>query len=163
MLHQNHHTGNLNDIIQSRRSFELQLGTTIDILNADYPQLLTKSPDFTIYNRKITVVDPSGVQAIQGVDGYRYMFGALRMASGVFFSPSHSFVEHKLVYDWVRSQIRVSFKITLVPKSEVGKKNSHQEQLDLVLGKKASAKNNHVVIAGISEVSCKGEEWECGR
>lgn len=143
----------LNDIIESRRSFELQLGKSIDVLNHDYPLLLVKQPVLEIYNDKITVIDPSGVQAVRGVDGYKVMFGGLRMAAGVFFSSKNSFIEHNLVYDWVRSQIRVTFKITLVPKADVKKtdKQTHQEQLDLVLGKRASANNNHVTISGVSE------------
>jgi len=143
----------LNEIIESRRNFELNLGSSIDVLNADYPLLLEKQPDLSIYNRKISVIDPSGVQAVRGIDGYKYMFGALRMAAGVFFSTKNSYIEHNLTYDWVRSQIRVSFKITLVPKNEVKKTDEqhHQAQLDLVLGKKASASNSYVTISGISE------------
>ena len=71
-------------------------------------------------------------------------------SAGLFYSTQTSFIEHKLVYDWVRSQIRVSFKITLVKSSSAGK-SSHQEAMDAVLGTKASSRNDHTVVSGISE------------
>jgi hypothetical protein len=76
--------------------------------------LLKAPPTYDIYNQRVSVVDPSGVEAIRGLEQYKNMFGVLRMAAGFFYSTTNSFIEHKLVYDWVRSQIRVSFKITLV-------------------------------------------------
>lgn len=151
----------LTDIIESRRSFELKLGNSIDVLNNDYPLLLVKQPFFEIYNDKITVIDPGGFQAVKGVDGYKVMFGGIRMAAGIFFSSKNSFIKHNLVYDWVRSQIRVTFKIFLIPKADAKKTDNqtHQEQLDLVLGKRTSANNNHVTISGVSEylVDSKGK------
>lgn len=144
----------INEIIESRRKFELQLGKTIDTLNADYPELLKAAPQYEIYNQRVSVVDPSGVEAIRGIEQYKNMFGVLRMAAGLFYSKNNSFIEHKLVYDWVRSQIRVSFKITLVKNNSNSKDpatTSHQQAMDAVLGTRASAKNDHTVVSGISE------------
>lgn len=142
----------INEIIESRRKFELQLGKTIDTLNADYPELLKAPPTYDIYNQRVSVVDPSGVEAIRGLEQYKNMFGVLRMAAGFFYSTTNSFIEHKLVYDWVRSQIRVSFKITLVKGGrDDASKISHQQAMEAVLGTRASAKNDHTVVSGISE------------
>jgi len=71
--------GVISHIVEERRAFELQLGSTIEILNADYPDLLKAPPTYDIYNNKIQVVDPSGVQAVRGIDQYKNLFSLLRM------------------------------------------------------------------------------------
>lgn len=57
--------------------YELNLGRVIDTLRFDYPCLLTREPDFSIFVDGIELHDPSGMR-LRGIHQYRRFFHALR-------------------------------------------------------------------------------------
>jgi len=109
-------TSPLQAIVDERREFEINLGRAIDTLRADYPDLLKSAPDFDIYSEKIVAVDPGGAELV-GITAYKRFFKFLHMAIGLFYNKEESGVTFKLVYDWARGDIRVSWHASVMPKS----------------------------------------------
>lgn len=110
----------------------------MDILRKDYPKMLHESPDFSIYHDEIEVVDPSGVQ-LHGLGHYKSSFRFLQTLLGLIYSKDSSYVQSRMVYDFARSSIRVSWNAVLVPKK-------------LFLGNLAAAvfRNSTLYVDGIS-------------
>merc|ERR1719296_611899 len=65
----------------------------MDTLRKDYPELLRKKPDYSIYHENIQITDPSRVQ-------------------------------NRMIYDFTRSSIRVTWNVVLVPKVVGNARNS---------------------------------------
>ena len=57
--------------------YELNRGHVIDTLRRDYPYLLTRVPDFAIFNEDIELHDPSG-KRLSGLRQYKKVFDMLR-------------------------------------------------------------------------------------
>ena len=57
--------------------YELNVGRVVDTLRSDYPELLSREPDFSIYTEDVTLADPSGLR-LRGKDKYRRVFEGLR-------------------------------------------------------------------------------------
>lgn len=102
-------------ICDERREFELNLGKALDTLKKDYPDMLTKGPDFDIYTEDLDVVDPTGFK-LHGLKNYKTFFQVLRSFISFFYCPESSGLTFRLVYDWARNSIRVSWNAILVPK-----------------------------------------------
>lgn len=105
----------LQNMVDERRAFELNLGKAMDTLRKDYPKMLTREPDFDIFSKDISVMDPSGVQ-ISGLSNYKSSFRFLQTMVKWFYNSDKSMVQHRMVYDWARSSIRISWNAVLVPK-----------------------------------------------
>lgn len=105
----------LNMIQDERREFEINLGRAIDTLKKDYPDMLTKEPDFQIYNDEVDMVDPSGY-SLHGLKNYKTFFQVLRSFIAFFYCHESSGLTFRLVYDWARNSIRVSWNAVLIPK-----------------------------------------------
>lgn len=78
-------------------------------------RFLIQNTDFSIYDDKITVVDPSGVQ-LNGLDKYKSAFSFFQTFIGFWFRPKASGLQFRMVYDFARSSIRISWHAVLVPK-----------------------------------------------
>lgn len=104
----------------SPSEFELALGKAMDTLRQDYPLLLTKSPDFSIYHADIEVVDPSGF-TLHNVKDYKRSFNLVHMVVKLFYCPNQSSLTFRLVYDCARKNIRISWNAVLVPRLFAGK------------------------------------------
>jgi hypothetical protein len=78
-----------------------------------YHSLLTFT-DFSIYDEKISVIDPSGVQ-LTGLDKYKSSFAFFQTFISFWFS-ARSSLQFRMVYDFPRSSIRISWNAVLVPK-----------------------------------------------
>ena len=76
--------------------------------------------DYSIYHDKITVVDPSGVQ-LTGIENYKSSIKFLQQFVNFWFQQERNKVQFRLVYDFARSSIRVSWHAVLVPKMPMGK------------------------------------------
>jgi hypothetical protein len=113
----------LQDIADERREFEINLGRAMDTLRKDYPTMLRKTPAFDIYHEDISVVDPSGVQ-LSGLKNYQNSFSFLQTIVGFFYNTSASVVQNRMVYDFARQHIRVSWNAVLVPKVVGNSRNS---------------------------------------
>lgn len=105
----------LNMICDERREFEMNLGKAVDTLRKDYPTLLTEAPDFSIFDENIEAVDPSKF-TIHGLKNYKTSFVVVRSLVNFFYCPDASGLTFRLVFDWARSSIRVSWNAVLIPK-----------------------------------------------
>mmetsp|Transcript_17443 Transcript_17443/g.33068 ORF Transcript_17443/g.33068 Transcript_17443/m.33068 type:complete len:238 (-) Transcript_17443:209-922(-) len=113
----------LQDMVKERREFEMNLGKAMDTLRKDYPMMLHKSPDFSIYHDEISVLDPSGVQ-LTGLKNYKNSFGFLQTIVRFFYNTSESCVQNRMVYDFARQSIRISWNVMLVPKVVGNRRNA---------------------------------------
>ena len=75
--------------------------------------------DFDIYHQDIQLVDPSGVR-LEGLDNYKSAFAFFQTFIRFWFSSS-SRLQYRMVYDFCRSSIRVSWNIVLIPKLPLGR------------------------------------------
>lgn len=112
-------TSPLNMMCDERREFEMKLGKAVDTLKKDYPDMLTDAPDFSIFDENLEVVDPSGV-TLHGIKTYETSFAVVRSIVAFFYCPESSGLTFRLVYDWARNNIRVSWNTVLVPKAIYG-------------------------------------------
>lgn len=105
----------LQQIVDERREYELNLGKAMDTLKKDYPVIIKNKPDFSIYHEDLNVVDPSGVQ-IRGLKSYKQSFAFFQSLVRIFYSVDRSKVQFRMMYDFARSTIRISWNVMLVPK-----------------------------------------------
>ena len=113
----------LQEIVDERREFELNLGKAMDVLQKDYPNVLFKSPDFSIYHDQINVFDPSGVM-LSGLGSYRQSFRFVQGIVGMIYDTEKSSVSHRMIYDFARSSIRISWNAVLFPKGWGNRRNA---------------------------------------
>ena len=113
----------LQDIVDERREFEINLGRAMDTLRKDYPHLLYRAPDFSIYQNEINVVDPSGVQ-LTGLNSYKQSFRFVQSVVGLLYDKDKSFISHRMIYDWARGSIRISWNAIIVPKVVGNRRNA---------------------------------------
>ena len=113
----------LQDIVDERREFEINLGRAMDTLRKDYPHLLYRAPDFSIYHNEINVVDPSGVQ-LTGLNSYKQSFRFVQSVVGLLYDKDKSFISHRMIYDWARGSIRISWNAVIVPKVVGNRRNA---------------------------------------
>lgn len=120
-------TVELPPLIQSmadeRRKYDMNLGKAMDVLRKDYPNMLHTTPDFSIYNDDISVVDPSGVQ-LSTLGNYKNSFSFLQTMIGFFYNMEQSGVQNRMMYDFARQSIRISWNIVLVPKVVGNRRNA---------------------------------------
>jgi len=113
----------IKSIADERQEFDMNLGKAIDVLRKDYPQMLDTTPDFSIYNDDIYVIDPSGVQ-LSGLGSYKNSFRFLQSIIRVFYNMEQSNVQNRIMYDFARQSIRISWNIVLVPKVVGNRRNA---------------------------------------
>lgn len=65
------------------------------------------------------MIDPSGVQ-LTGIDSYKSSVSFLQTFIRFWFQPRSS-IQYRMVYDFCRSSIRVSWHVILVPKMPLGR------------------------------------------
>jgi hypothetical protein len=104
---------------QDRQEFEMNLGRAVDILKHDYPDILTEPPDYSIYDPNLEIIDPAGVK-LHGLKNYRNAFRLVHTIVNLFYCPERSLLTYRLVYDWARNCIRVSWNAEVVPKKIFG-------------------------------------------
>lgn len=102
-----------------KKEFELKLGKALDTLRKDYPEMLRRLPDFSIYHDDIETVDPSGFK-LHNLERYKASFRFLHAMLHLFFDRERSMLNFKLVYDCARKNIRVSWNAYLVPRPIYG-------------------------------------------
>jgi hypothetical protein len=81
--------------------------------------LLIFLADFSIYHDELEVLDPSGVQLI-GLEKYKSAIAFLQTFCRFWFAPK-PVVQHRMVYDFCRSSIRIAWHAVLVPKVPWGR------------------------------------------
>jgi hypothetical protein len=113
----------IQNMADERREFEVNLGKAMDTLRKDYPNMLHKQPEFDIYHEDISVVDPSGVQ-LTGIKNYQHSFSFLQTLVRFFYNTSASTVQNRMVYDFARQSIRISWNAVLIPKVIGNRRNA---------------------------------------
>jgi hypothetical protein len=128
-------------ICDERQEFEVNLGKAVDTLKNDYPDILTCPPDFSVYHPELEVVDPSGVK-IHGVQNYKNAFRLVHAVVNLFYCPERSLLTFRLVYDWARNEIRVSWNAEVIPKAIFGgtKTTLHVDGISVYVFDKATGK-----------------------
>uniref|UniRef100_A0A7R9WVZ4 Uncharacterized protein n=1 Tax=Craspedostauros australis TaxID=1486917 RepID=A0A7R9WVZ4_9STRA len=109
----------IRSIADERREFQMNLGKAMDTIRKDMPEILRRKPDYSIYHKDITVVDPSGV-TIQGLDNYKSSIKFLQTFLKFWFK-ERSGLQFRMVYDFCRSSIKVSWNAVLIPKVPLGR------------------------------------------
>ena len=84
---------------------------------------ITSFLDFSIYNENINVLDPSGVQ-LTGLKNYKHSFTFLQTLVRFFYNTDVSTVQSRMIYDFARSSIRISWNAVLVPKVVGNRRNA---------------------------------------
>ena len=92
------------------------------ILTIDYSHCCL-SLDFSIYNDEISVVDPSGVQ-LSGLSNYKNSFSFLQTIVRFFYNTRESEVQSRMIYDFTRQSIRISWNACLIPKVVGNRRNA---------------------------------------
>lgn len=105
--------------VNKRREYQMNLGRALDVIRKDYPDLLLKAPDYSIYHDDIEVVDPSGM-TLHGLSNYKMSFQFVHSIVKFFYCTEHSGLTFRLFYDFARDTIRVSWHATLAPKQLYG-------------------------------------------
>jgi len=113
----------LKEMVDERREYELNLGKAMDTLRKDYPELLRRKPDYSIYHENIQVTDPSGVQT-KGLSNYKNSIRVLQSLIGILYNMDRSRIQNRMIYDFTRSSIRVTWNVVLVPKVVGNARNS---------------------------------------
>jgi len=113
----------IQSMADERQEYNMNLGKAMDVLRKDYPHMLDVTPDFSIYTDDISVVDPSGVQ-LTGLANYKHSFNFLQTMIGFFYNMEQSGVQNRMMYDFARQTIRISWNIVLVPKVVGNRRNA---------------------------------------
>jgi hypothetical protein len=106
-------------ICKDQQEFELSVGHAMDTLRDDYPQILTKNPDYSIYDSELELVDPSGVR-LHGVKNYKNVFRLLHAIVGIFYCPERSGLTFRMCFDKARQNIRIHWNAQVIPKALFG-------------------------------------------
>mmetsp|Transcript_111115 Transcript_111115/g.166383 ORF Transcript_111115/g.166383 Transcript_111115/m.166383 type:complete len:274 (+) Transcript_111115:202-1023(+) len=96
--------------LDPEKEFQLNRGLAVDTLLQDYPYLLSKAPDFSIFRKEIILQDSQGF-SIQGLQAYQLFFGVLRRISAAVFASAHVSCLLMDKYGHDKSQIRLRWKI----------------------------------------------------
>jgi hypothetical protein len=105
-----------NSVVEQPPSdFELSVGKALDTLKRDYPALLTKQPDFSIYAHDIEVVDPSGM-TVHGIKTYKNSFLLIHALIKFLYCPNRSNLTFRMCYDKARQNIRVHWNAQVMPR-----------------------------------------------
>lgn len=108
----------IQQIADERQNYNMNLGKAMDTLRKDMPEILRKTPDYSIYHKDIQATDPSGVQ-LTGLDKYKSAYTFFQTFIKFWFSTTRSGLQYRMVYDFCRSSIRISWHVVLVPKFSV--------------------------------------------
>jgi len=120
-LEDNHESSEspIESISNNRQEYQMNLGRALDVIRQDYPDLLLKAPDYSLYHEDIEVIDPAGM-TLHGLSNYKKSFQFVHSIVKFFYSTEHSGLNFRLFYDFARDSIRVSWHATLAPKQLYG-------------------------------------------
>jgi len=102
-----------------RQEFEMQVGRAMDTLRDDYPQILVKDLDYSIYHSELELIDPSGVH-LHGLKNYENAISLVHTMVGIFYCPDQSDLKFRMCFDKARQNIRIHWNARVVPKAIFG-------------------------------------------
>jgi hypothetical protein len=104
--------------------------------------------DYSIYHEKISLIDPSGVQ-LTGLSNYKSSISFLQGFHRFWFK-ENPHIQFRMVYDFCRSSIRISWHVVLLPKVLIGRPlhvdGISYYQLDAESGKITQHKIDNLLI-----------------
>lgn len=103
----------------NKNDFEMHVGHALDTLRNDYPKILINDPDYSIYDPKLEVVDPSGVR-VHGLRSYKNAFRVMHALVRILYCPEKSGISMRLCYDQARCVIRIHWNAYVVPREIFG-------------------------------------------
>lgn len=102
-----------------RQEFEMQVGRAMDTLRDDYPYILEKDLDYSIYHSDLELIDPSGVH-LHGLKNYENAIRLVHTMVGIFYCPDQSDLKFRMCFDKARQNIRIHWNARVVPKAIFG-------------------------------------------
>jgi len=105
----------LEGIKKERHEYNMKVGIVMDTLSRDYSTIIFSKPDFSVYNEKLRVVDPSGVR-LYGLKNYKAAFTFFQALTKFLYCKMRSTIQHRATFDVYRNAIRIRWTIRLVPK-----------------------------------------------
>eukprot|EP00537_Pseudo-nitzschia_pungens_P013358 CAMPEP_0172383556 /NCGR_PEP_ID=MMETSP1061-20121228/1414_1 /TAXON_ID=37318 /ORGANISM="Pseudo-nitzschia pungens, Strain cf. pungens" /LENGTH=472 /DNA_ID=CAMNT_0013111841 /DNA_START=202 /DNA_END=1620 /DNA_ORIENTATION=+ len=105
--------------IYDRNEFEMQVGRAMDTLRDDYPNILVKDPDYSIYSADMELIDPSGFH-VHGVRNYENAIRLVHTLVSLFYCPEQSDLTFRMCFDKARQNIRIHWNAHVVPKAIFG-------------------------------------------
>lgn len=102
-----------------RKEFEMQVGRAMDTLRDDYPDILVKDLDYSIYHSDLELIDPSGVH-LHGLRNYENAIRLVHTMVGIFYCPDQSDLKFRMCFDKARQNIRIHWNARVVPKAIFG-------------------------------------------
>eukprot|EP00549_Striatella_unipunctata_P015245 CAMPEP_0118723794 /NCGR_PEP_ID=MMETSP0800-20121206/32199_1 /TAXON_ID=210618 ORGANISM="Striatella unipunctata, Strain CCMP2910" /NCGR_SAMPLE_ID=MMETSP0800 /ASSEMBLY_ACC=CAM_ASM_000638 /LENGTH=397 /DNA_ID=CAMNT_0006632255 /DNA_START=121 /DNA_END=1312 /DNA_ORIENTATION=- len=111
--------------------FETNVGQAIDTLRSDYPDMLTSEPDYSIYSDDVELVEPNGIVKLNGLDNYKRTIGFFQAMMKWCCLPELSLLQHHLVHDCARMEIRVSWHAQLMPKKIIASTPMHVDGISV--------------------------------
>jgi len=102
-----------------RQEFEMQVGRAMDTLRDDYPHVLVKDLDYSIYHSDLELIDPSGVH-LHGLKNYENAISLVHTMVGIFYCPDQSDLKFRMCFDKARQNIRIHWNARVVPKAIFG-------------------------------------------
>lgn len=102
-----------------RQNFEMQVGRAMDTLRDDYPNILEKDLDYSIYHSDLELIDPSGVH-LHGLKNYENAIRLVHTMVGIFYCPDQSDLKFRMCFDKARQNIRIHWNARVVPKAIFG-------------------------------------------
>lgn len=102
-----------------RQEFEMQVGRAMDTLRDDYPNILEKDLDYSIYHSDLELIDPSGVH-LHGLRNYENAIRLVHTMVGIFYCPDQSDLKFRMCFDKARQNIRIHWNARVVPKAIFG-------------------------------------------
>lgn len=106
----------LREIVDEQRGLQMNVGKAMDVLMNDYPYLLRRVPDYSIYHNAISLKASNGQVQLSKLSSYKTAIGITRTMLSLLYDTDRSVVQSRTVYDSPRTQIRISFNAMLVPK-----------------------------------------------
>lgn len=102
-----------------RQEFEMQVGRAMDTLRDDYPDILVKDLDYSIYDSDLELIDPSGVH-LHGLRNYENAIRLVHTLVSIFYCPEQSGMKFRMCFDKARQNIRIHWNANVVPKAIFG-------------------------------------------
>ena len=102
---------NINKAFGLENEYQLNLGKAIDTLRRDYPEMLRREPDFSIYTEAISLAASDGKNTLEGLARYTQVFDALRFIRNT--TMVHDEVGMRLVVSDGTIRVRWHAKLTM--------------------------------------------------
>mmetsp|Transcript_19971 Transcript_19971/g.30428 ORF Transcript_19971/g.30428 Transcript_19971/m.30428 type:complete len:267 (-) Transcript_19971:75-875(-) len=106
----------LQEMVDEQRELQMNVGKAMDTLRKDYPDFLSRTPDYSLYHENISLKASDGQIQLSKLTSYKKALGLVRSALSLVYDADRSIIQSRMVYDPTRTELRVSYNAMLVPK-----------------------------------------------